>query len=356
MRKIIIVLCLLVASSPLLAATIEGPFLILSTPYHGDGSVDYAGLVKQARFAARWDTPGVIWPQSNDAIDLLTTQERLDGMASLVEAWRNNPVKTVLALGVSGDDLGQMLLFAREAERLAAESGVDIVLAARPPYYGATEAEQLAYFDALAGVAKRPVIIQTYVNDACPTPSVDLLVGLARKYPGIYGWIKEESNKLEANARQQDEIAARDAIKTVFSAWGGWQWLYQRRQIGTAGLISERVAYAPIVSMVWQSMKEGDKKGRLTEAYALYRLLIDQRFLPYDSLRGYSLYYFVRLGLFGNMLSRTYATEPDAAGGTYTRENKSKWVLSDIELTGMQKAELDRCYDDMMKFVKKYYR
>ena len=73
---------------------------------------------------------------------------------------------------------------------------------------------------------------------------------LPESYPDIYGWIKEESDKLEANARQQSELEARDAIKTVFSAWGGWQWLYQRRQIGTAGLISERVAYAPIVSMI----------------------------------------------------------------------------------------------------------
>ena len=56
------------------------------------------------------------------------------------------------------------------------------------------------------------------------------------------------------------------------------------------------------------------------------------------------------------MLSRTYAAEPDAANGTYTRENKSKWVLSDIKLTERQKAELDKCYDDMMKFVKKHYR
>ena len=356
MKKIIFGLCFLIVSPLLLAANIEGPFLILSTPYHADGSVDYANLVKEARFAARWNTPGVIWPQSNDAIDLLTKEERFAGMAALVEEWRKNPKKTVLVLGVNGDDLEEMLVFANEAERLAAESGVDIVLAARPPYYGTTEAEQLAYFEALAGVARRPVIIQTYVNDACPTPSVDLLLGLARKYPDTYGWIKEESNKLEANIRQQNEIEARDAIKTVFSAWGGWQWLYQRRQIGTAGLISERVAYAPITSTVWKLMEEGDKKGRLTEAYALYRLLIDQRFLPYDSLRGYSLYYLVRLGLFDNMLSRTYAAEPDAANGTYTRENKSKWVLSDIKLTERQKAELDKCYDDMMKFVKKHYR
>ena len=64
----------------------------------------------------------------------------------------------------------------------------------------------------------------------------------------------------------------------------------------------------------------------------------------------------MRLGLFGNMLSRTYATETDGEHVTYTKDNKSKCVLRDIELTGIQKAELEKCYVDMMKFVKKYYR
>lgn len=154
-------------------------------------------------------------------------------------------------------------------------------------------------------------------------------------------------------ARQREEMAAQPAIKTVFSAWGGWQWLYQRRQNGTSGLVSERVAYAPITSCIWKMMKYGDRKGRLTEAYAMYRLLIDQRFLAYDSLRGYSLHYLVRLGLFGNTLSRVYADKPDAAGGTYTRENKPKWVMEDLNLTDSQIEELDRCYDDMMRFVRR---
>ena len=100
-------------------------------------------------------------------------------------------------------------------------------------------------------------------------------------------------------------------------------------------------------------MKQGDRKGRLTEAYSLYRLLIDHRFLPYESLRGYSLYYLVRLGIFDNMLSRVYAMEPDGDGNTYQRDSKSLWVLQDIILTDSQKAELDQCYDDMMKYVRK---
>ena len=53
---------------------IEGPFLILSTPYYEDGTVNYDNLVKEACFAAEWDIPGVIWPQSNDAIDMITVE------------------------------------------------------------------------------------------------------------------------------------------------------------------------------------------------------------------------------------------------------------------------------------------
>ncbi len=333
---------------------LEGPFLILSTPYTSEGEVDYDNLVKEACFASDWDIPGVIWPQSNDAIDLLTQEERFKGMEALVKEWKDSPKNTHLVLGVSGDDTEDMLSYAVEAERLADEYGVDVKLCARPPYYATELSEVKEYFDALAGVAGRPVIIQTYVNETCPVMPVDFLVSLAKEYPETYGWIKEESNDLEANDRQRDELVAAGDIKTVFSAWGGWQWLYQRRRIGTCGLVSERIAYAPIVSCIWDMMTDDEDDGNLTEAYAIYRLLIDQRFLPYESLRGYSLHYFVRLGLFDNTLSRVYSEEPDGQAGTYSREKKSLWKLHEVELTGLQKQELDKCYDDMMKFVQRH--
>ena len=360
MRKLLFLLLIAVAScatpAPEQGRVIEGPFLILSTPYNEDGSVNYGNLVKEACFAAEWDTPGVIWPQSNDAIDLLTVEERLAGMEALVNEWKTNPKKTILTLGVNGDDIEEMLVLARGAEKLAEESGVDLILAARPPYYGQTEQDLQDYYDALATVAKRPVIIQTYVNETCPAPSPAMLIGLAEKYPEIYGWIKEESNNLEANDRQMAELAGKPAIKTVFSAWGGWQWLYQRRQIGTAGLISEKVAYAPIASLVWQQMQMGDKETCLTEAYALYRLLMDQRFVIHDTLRGYALYYLMRQGVFDNMLSRSYVVKPDVPNGLLSPEDKCKWTLTEFELSDMQKAELDKCYDDMLEFVNKNYK
>lgn len=357
MKKVFaFLISLFFAASSFAEPAIEGPFLILSTPYHADGSVHYENLVKEARFASNWGIPGVIWPQSNDAIDLLTREERVTGMEVLVEEWSRNPKSTILTLGVSGDDTEDMLTYALEAEKLAKKYNVEIALCARPPYYATELTEIRAYYDALASVTDRPVIIQTYVNEVCPVMPVEFLIGLAKEYPETYGWIKEESNDLEANDRQAAELAGQPDIKTVFSAWGGWQWLYQRRQIGTSGLVSERVAYSPVVSCIWKMMQNNDRKGHLTEAYALYRLLIDQRFLPYDSLRGYSLHYFVRLGLFDNTISRIHASDPDADNGTYRRESKREWKLNEISLTKTQELELDRCYDDMMLFVKKYFK
>ena len=331
----------------------KGPFLILSTPFNEDGSVDYEGLVKEAKFAVDWKTPGLIWPQSNDSIDLLSQEERFRGMEELVKFWSaEKPVGTKLTLGVNGDDPAEAVVYTKEAERLAAKYGVDIALCARTPYNGRTEKDLQAYFDAIAAIAKRPVIIQTYVNRECPTPSVAFLVNLAKRHPAVYGWLKEESDGPKTNPRQREELAAAPDVKTVFSAWGGWQWLYQRRQIGTEGLVTERVAYAPIVNYIWDRMVNGDRDDTLTTAYAIYRLLIDQRNLECGSLRGYSLHYFKRLGLFKTTKSRVYAEREVTPSGTYPIGDKSKWVLEDLSLKPDEIAELDKCYDDMMKFVK----
>lgn len=61
----------------------RGPFPILSTPYKTDGAVDFEVLARSARFMDWCESPGMIWPQSNDSIDLLTQDEKLEGMEVL---------------------------------------------------------------------------------------------------------------------------------------------------------------------------------------------------------------------------------------------------------------------------------
>lgn len=327
---------------------LKGPFLIASTPYLEDGSVDYDALVAEAKYMDEAGCTGVIWPQSNDSIDLLTHEEKFEGIRRLAEAskeFRN----AVLTIGVSGTNTAEMLELAADAERIADGIPVPIVLAARPPTDATTEAEVREYYEALGKAAKRPVIIQTFVSDACPAPSVEFLRELSERFPKVYGYIKEESEGQRANERQAAERGMKPPIKTVFSAWGGWQWLYQFRQCGTEGLVSERPAYAPLVARIWSLMEDGDPDGRLMEAYAVYRYMIDQRAIPGGSLRGYSLYYLKKLGLFKTTLSRTYLKSKVTESGTFGEGHG--WKLEDISLTDAQRAELDANFEAMNRFL-----
>lgn len=62
---------------------VRGPFPILSTPFTQSGEVDFEVLANQARFVDWCGCPGMIWPQAGDAVDLLTTEEKLEGMEVL---------------------------------------------------------------------------------------------------------------------------------------------------------------------------------------------------------------------------------------------------------------------------------
>ena len=125
-----------------------------------------------------------------------------------------------------------MLLFAKHAEKLAPAA-----IISRPPDSGKTEDDLGAYWRALASVAKRPVILQTTGGVAYrgPTPSVRLLIELAKEFPH-FGYIKEEAGPIAA--RICELVAARPPIRRVFSAHGGFGWLHESR-LGTEGLITE---------------------------------------------------------------------------------------------------------------------
>ena len=327
----------------------RGPFPIMTTPYLADGAVDYESLAREALFVQRSGCPGVIWCQSNDAVDLLTFEEKKRGYETLARALEGGA--TTLTLGCNGKDAEQMLREARAVEEVAARHPrTNIAIISRPPDSGKTQDDIRDYYEKLAKVVRRPVIIQTWVNKTCPPPEVKLIVDLARRYPETFGYVKEESEGDRANDRMVEEVAAKPVMHTVFSAWGGWQWLYQSRRCGSEGLITERCAYAPLLSYIWKRMENGDADGTLTQAFALYRLLIDQRGFPRGDMRGYALYYLKRLGLFTTTVTRQYKKAKTQEQGIVAEGSNKEWRLEDLTLSDRQKAELDECYDDMMRF------
>ena len=118
----------------------RGPFRF--SPLPDSGAVDFEVLARSARFVDWCASPGMIWPQSNDSIDLLTRDEKLKGMETLAGTARKLKT-TALCLGVQGMDTDDMLVYARRAKRLASTAVIS-----RPPDTGKTQDDLRQYWRA----------------------------------------------------------------------------------------------------------------------------------------------------------------------------------------------------------------
>ena len=326
---------------------IRGPFPILSTPYLESGSVDYEVLAKEAKFISRCGTPAMIWPQSGDSCDLLTLEEKLNGM----EAIAKNMVgaKSTVAFGCQGKNTEEMVVTAKHIENLAAKYDAPIAIISRPPDNGKTEADLKNYYLELEKHVNRPVIIQTSGGTTYkgPGPSVDLLVELARHNPDVFGYIKEESGNI--NERMALQVAAKPVIHTVFSAWGGWQWLYQSRQIGTEGLITERPAYADLLKTIWDQMENGDANGTLDDAFSKLLLMLNvKEFLTGEDQdeRASHLYILQKRGVFKNRLLRMY----ERKNGKHIIPDRM--ILENQELSQMQIDEIESRFASLKQYLR----
>ena len=335
-------LCLPVLSMQPPAASLRGPYPILSVPYHADGALDVGTLVAEAQFVARCGVNGFIWAQSNDAIDLLTPDERKASFDALAQAFEGKD--TVVVLGCQGRDTADMENLARHVESLAAKHPTTpIAIASRPPHDARTQDDIARYYRALARIAKRPVIIQTYTSEKVPIPEAALLTGLAREFPDIYGWIKEETGGEDANARMLAETSAPE-IKTVFSAWGSYGWLDQYRRFGTRGVVSERAGYADALMYIWNALERGDA-AKADAAFAQYLLMMNlKETIPGGHLRGFNLYVLKKRGLFKNYVSREYVDKEHTPG---------KWKLEERTFTPGEIAEIEDRYARLMPYLDK---
>ena len=314
---------------------IQGPFLILSTPFTASGAVDFDALARQACYVDWCGCPGMIWPQSGDSVDLLTTDEKLDGMEILAKTARDLHT-TALCLGVQGKDTDEMLVYAKHAEKLAPPA-----IISRPPDSGKTQDDMRQYWRALASVTKRPVILQTTGGVAYkgPVPSTQLLIELAKEFPN-FGYVKEEAGNVIARLRI--EVAAKPPIRRVFGARGGYGWLYELN-LGAEGLITERAIYADVLTRVWELHKSGSDPDALRDAYSKFLLMINLGKTHPGDLRGYQLYLWKKRGVFKTMVSRQYGPG---------RTVPASPILSELELSKDEIAEIEYRFEALKPYQK----
>ena len=311
----------------------RGPFPILSTPFTTSGEVDFEVLARQARFADWCESPGMIWPQSNDSVDLLTQDEKLEGMEVLAKTTQGLST-TALCLGVQGKDTDDMLVYAKHAKKLSPTAVIS-----RPPDTGKTQDDLRQYWRALASViTERPVMIQTTARRGGTSPSTELLIEMAKELPN-FGYVKEESGPVIPRIRA---LLASPSIRSVFSARGAFGWLYESR-LGTEGLVTERIAYADILAKIWKLMKSGSDPATLKDMYSKLTLMFNLSQTHPGNLRGYSLYLLKMRGVFRTMISRQYGP-----GGS----TPAKPIFSDLALSEEEIAEIEWRFESLKPYLK----
>ncbi len=314
------------ASSAMAAPLIEGVFPLLSTPYAEDGSLDCAALARETRFVADCGVDGVIWPCAKDALDYLAPDEIRRGL-EVVAA-------TLDATGVRftpccpGRDTADMLRRVADAEAVAAaHPGLPSALLVRLADDAADDTAYERQYETLAAATRMPVIVQTY-NGKSPMPSHALLLSLARRHPETFGWFKVEGTGPDILPCKRALVAARPVVKTVFTGWGGRDWLYDHRRVGTRGVISQRPMYADLMARIWRALQGGGPLADDLSAKFMHLRNLEET-LPAPEMRGWNLYVLQKRGVFANTLSRTQVR---ADGG---------WDVAGVELSDSDRAEID---------------
>jgi 4-hydroxy-tetrahydrodipicolinate synthase len=273
---------------------LRGAFMILHTPFTADGMVDWDDLSREAAFVDRAGCQGIVWPQGSSAVATLTKDERLRGMEVLAKAVQGR--KVALVLGVQGRDTAEMLEYTARAEALAPDAVI-----AMPPTNATSLDDYRSYFRALAGAARRPVILQTSGGARNLVPPVDLIVDLAREFPNC-GYVKEESAPVLD--RMREEVRQRPPMRGVFGASFGVGWLYEMR-LGLDGVITGNAMYADVMARMWDLHGAG-RRDELRDAYSKFLLL---RNLD-EQVPGTSLYVMKKRGIFKTTATRAGAPAP----------------------------------------------
>lgn len=329
---------------------LRGPLPIISTPFLESGAVDYDVLGKEARFIIESGCSGAIWPQSEDSYDLLTNDEKKKGIERILQATKSLKGKAVI--GCQGKDKAEMMEFAEFIENAAKKYNHNAVIISRPPDDGKTEEDLMDYYSALGNVVTLPVIIQTGGGERYRgvMPSVKMLVELSKRFPKTFGYIKEESGN--ASSRIMEEVKEKPVIKTVFSAMGGTQWLYQGRKLGSEGLITERPAYADLISYIWKQMENGDANNTLDDAFSKLLLMVNaETMFPGEGMRTGMrcphIYILKKRGIFKNCVSRAWEIKD---GHKVVPESP---IVVELEMTDEQKDEVDRRYESLKPHLNK---
>jgi 4-hydroxy-tetrahydrodipicolinate synthase len=244
----------------------RGVFTIPATPFQENGAVDWDDFRKILDFCVACGAHGIVWPVNASGFAVLSDEERLTGMAIVVEQVAG---RVPVILGVQGVSTPHAVMFSRRAQ----EVGADGVIA-MAPYVQELEDEAalLAYYQGIDRVVDMPIFIQNHTRGS--VLSIDKMVRLIQEVEHIE-YVKEETFPVTHMITGLIERAG-PKLKGVFGGAGG-RYLLLEHPRGVAGQMPG-CHLTDVVVRLWNALESGDRQeakriyGQMAPLFALEAL------------------------------------------------------------------------------------
>jgi len=237
---------------------LAGVYPIVVTPFHDDGSIDYASLDRLVEHLLEQGAHGLgLFGNASEGYTLLAS-ERTEMLRRIVARVRGR-APLVVSSGHTGTDAAVAL--SKEAEDLGASA-----LMVLPPYFLKTDGEGLMhYFGAISNAVRIPIMVQDaplMTQVAMPVP---LLARMAREIEQV------KSVKVEAPPTAPKVGALHAAAGGSLALFGGLngQFLIEECERGAVGTMPSSDATWVYVR-VMEFLAKGDKK----EAWRLFSIAL----------------------------------------------------------------------------------
>jgi 4-hydroxy-tetrahydrodipicolinate synthase len=279
----------------------------LLTPIGDDGGVIEADLARQVEFCVDAGAHGMVYPVLGSEFQFLTDSERRRGMEIAVETVAGR-------IPVVGGVAAPSRQVAVECAKVAAETGVDAVIALPPYITSGTRDENRAYYKAVAAAAGRPMFIQHTSGGM----DASFLQEMLRDVEHIR-YLKEE---MQPSAHQVSAVLAGVGADCdgVFGGGHG-RWMLSELHRGAHGFMPATEA-VDVHVQVWDAWQAGDE----AEARRIYRHLLP--LINLILLMGLPVCkaLLMRRGIFTSAAMRTPGTDKLDAGD----ERELDMILEDL--------------------------
>jgi 4-hydroxy-tetrahydrodipicolinate synthase len=227
----------------------------VTTPFDAEGDVDTAALAANVTFLLDAGVHGVVATGTMGEAGSLSAAERRLVVETVVEAVAG---RVPVIAGVSSGSAAASVAFAREA------AGVDAIMCLPPLGYRADEAEQVAFYRAVAEGSGLPVMLYNNPEASGVDLTAEAIAAIAAEVEGIVA-VKECSGDVR---RIPALLAAAPRLEVLV---GGDDWALEGFCAGATGWVSGVADVAPHECV---ALYDACRAGELDAARAVYQRLL----------------------------------------------------------------------------------